>query len=352
MQAPVTLSNELARLDSLRRMLLLETPDEEVFDRLTRIAKNLFDVPIALVSLIDENRQWFKSCIGLPVRETPRSISFCGHAILTDELFVIPDARDDVRFADNPLVTDAPFIRFYAGYPLKNAEGFNVGTLCIISPEPRYLNDEALDLLRDMGSCVETAFQVRELSDTQRLLLEELDYVKHQALVSPLLRIWNKKGISDILNKELSALKRKSGEFAAIAIIVDQYKTISTTVGKLAADEFLSKIVRKIKQHIPTKGFSLGHYDEDKLVIIAPNTSLTSLTELASRMRDDVIKAPAESLVTHSDALKATLTIGMSFVDTRTYTGTFTGDELLSAADQAVYLAKQGGDGQQEVIVF
>lgn len=132
MQPPLLPADETKRLESLRRMQLLYTPDEGALDSVTRTAKLIFQTPIVLISLVDHNRQWFKSCLGLPLRETPRDISLCGHAILGDEIFVIEDTTQDERFADNPLVLGEPGIRFYAGRPLKNREGFNIGTLCLI----------------------------------------------------------------------------------------------------------------------------------------------------------------------------------------------------------------------------
>ncbi|WP_461605861.1 GAF domain-containing protein, partial [Aeromonas allosaccharophila] len=146
MQSPVVPDNEPLRLDALRRLAILDSPAEERFDRITRMARNMFDVPIALVSLVDENRQWFKSCCGLPVLETPRDISFCGHAILGEELFVVEDAAQDPRFSDNPLVTGEPHIRFYAGHPLEVGNGLKLGTLCIIDSKPRCFSprDQAL----------------------------------------------------------------------------------------------------------------------------------------------------------------------------------------------------------------
>ena len=128
--------NEADRLHALRTLNILDTLEEERFDRVTRIAKRMFNVSIAVVSLIDEDRQWFKSKQGLDVFETPRDISFCGHTINQDELFIIPDASKDERFFDNPLVIDAPKIRFYAGYPLKLRPGIKIGTLCLIDPKP------------------------------------------------------------------------------------------------------------------------------------------------------------------------------------------------------------------------
>ena len=118
-------------------MNVLDTSPEERFDRLTRVAKRMFDVPIALVSLVDADRQWFKSCVGLSAAETSRDISFCGHAILGEDTFVISDARADERFADNPLVVGEPKIQFYAGCPLRALDGWKLGTLCIIDRTPR-----------------------------------------------------------------------------------------------------------------------------------------------------------------------------------------------------------------------
>ncbi|MBV8604890.1 MAG: GAF domain-containing protein [Pelomonas sp.] len=148
-----TPSNESARLQALRELLILDTPPEQRFDRVVEFAREEFEVPIVLLSLIDGERQWFKARTGLDACETGRDISFCGHAILQPALFVVPDARLDPRFADNPLVTGPPHIRFYAGAPLEVAPGLRVGTLCLISPQPRAFDatDQAiLGVLRDL----------------------------------------------------------------------------------------------------------------------------------------------------------------------------------------------------------
>ncbi len=130
---------------------LLDTPADERFDRITRIARALFKVPIALISLVDENRQWFKSRQGLTVCETSRDISFCGHAILENKVLWVEDARHDPRFHDNPLVTGQLGLRFYAGYPIRTTDGNCVGTLCIIDTSPRPFSAEHLSLLSDLG---------------------------------------------------------------------------------------------------------------------------------------------------------------------------------------------------------
>jgi PAS domain S-box-containing protein len=162
--------DEHARLETLRTLAILDTPQEERFDRITRIAAELFHVPICTVTLVDANRQWFKSCIGLDNRETPRAFSFCAHAVLHDDTLVIADARADERFADNPLVTGDPHIRFYAGHPLTAPNGQKLGTLCLIGREPRTLTAAELALLRDLAKIAENELNSLELGAALRRL--------------------------------------------------------------------------------------------------------------------------------------------------------------------------------------
>lgn len=154
LRAPVD-PDEHERLAALRSLKLLDTEPEERFDRYTRIAAALFDVPVALVTLVDEDRQWFKSCVGTQECETSREVSFCAHALRCHDVMVVPDALADPRFADNPIVVGGPRIRFYAGAPLHIPGGHCIGTLCIIDHRPRQLTDHERTLLADLGHLVE-----------------------------------------------------------------------------------------------------------------------------------------------------------------------------------------------------
>ncbi len=162
--------DEPERLAALRALALLDTPPEDRFDRVTRLAVGLFDVPIALVSLVDSDRQWLKSCIGFPTKETERSISFCSHAVLQPDVLVVEDATADPRFADNPAVTGEPNVRFYAGAPL-HSNGHRVGTLCVIDRRSREFTTTDRGLLRDLAAIVEREFLSNELSRTTQELL-------------------------------------------------------------------------------------------------------------------------------------------------------------------------------------
>ena len=140
-------ADEDERLSALRALLLLDTPPEERFDRLARFVAEQLDVPIALLTLVDGQRQWFKARVGIDATETPRDISFCGHAIMKNDLFIVEDASRDPRFSDNPLVTGEPRIRFYAGAPLSAPGGHRIGTLCVIDTVPRTLGPVELSIL-------------------------------------------------------------------------------------------------------------------------------------------------------------------------------------------------------------
>lgn len=154
MQVPGIPRNEAERIQVLRDLLILDTDPEARFDAITTYCQSRFGAEIALVSLVDTDRQWFKSACGIDARETPRAISFCGHAILQDEVLIVKNALEDPRFSDNPLVIGPPHIRFYAGAPLKLSSGFNVGTLCIIDSKPMKLEPEEIEHFKILAHAV------------------------------------------------------------------------------------------------------------------------------------------------------------------------------------------------------
>jgi PAS domain S-box-containing protein len=158
---PATPTDEPARLAALRRYRVLDTPPEESFDRITRLASCTLGMPIALISLVDDARQWFKSRCGLDTTETPREFSFCTHAIRGDDIFMVGDAAADPRFAANPLVTGSPNIRFYAGAPLRSSDGPAIGTLCVIDTVPRRFDAKKREILRALADQVVHELEIR-----------------------------------------------------------------------------------------------------------------------------------------------------------------------------------------------
>ncbi len=199
--------NEKERLEKLNLYRILDTPPEDAFDRITRIVAETIGVPIALVSLVDEDRQWFKSKQGLDADEMPREVAFCAYTILGNELLEVEDATKDPRFADNPLVTAAPAIRFYAGAPLQTPDGLNLGTLCAVDFKPHKLSESHRQLLVDLARLVVDEMELRVALEKamgeiarevkQRAVMDEfLSMVTHE-LRTPLTSIRGSLGLLD-----------------------------------------------------------------------------------------------------------------------------------------------------------
>lgn len=168
--APTSL--EVARVAALNRYAILDTEPEQSFDDLVTLAAYVCRAPIAMLSLVDDHRQWFKSKVGVEIGETPRDISFCSRAIEQEDLFLVPDALEDPRFRDNPLVVNEPHIRFYAGAPLINEDGFALGTLCVVDRQPRELDESQKEALKSLRSL---ALAQIELRQNLRLLKDALN---------------------------------------------------------------------------------------------------------------------------------------------------------------------------------
>lgn len=215
-------AQERQRITVLHALNILDTPPEERFDRLTRLARRLFSVPIAVVSLIDSDRQWFKSHPGLDVCETSRDVSFCAHAILGNDTMVVDDALEDSRFQDNPLVTGPPGIRFYAGCPIGGADGTKFGTLCVIDTVPRQFSDEDRALLRDLAGMVE-----QELIAVQLATMDELTGLS------------NRRGFEALVQYAMSMCKRTRQPAVLIYVDLDWFKQINDRFGHAEGDRAL-----------------------------------------------------------------------------------------------------------------
>lgn len=267
MQVPPKTANESIRIETLRSLNILDTSPEERFDRLTRLARRLFDVPIALVSLVDADRQWFKSCVGLSATETSRDVSFCAHAIHGDEILMVPDTLADERFFDNPLVTNDPGIRFYAGCPLTVSNGSKLGTLCLIDVKPRDLDDEERALLRDLAHMAE-----REIAAVQLATLDELTMLS------------NRRGFEALAQHALNVCKRMDKPASLLFFDLNDFKQINDTYGHAEGDRALLMFA-DVLRHALRDTDVIGRLGGDEFVALLTDAGTEATAEIMQRMR-------------------------------------------------------------------
>lgn len=270
MRKPDIPKDEKSRLKTLVSLNILDTFHEERFDRLTRMACKLFDVPIAMVTLVDDKRQWFKSCVGLNVSETARDISFCGHAILSDEVLVVSDAEKDVRFADNPLVIGDPHIRFYAGCPIKSLSGSRLGTLCIIDGKSRVFSKQDLEFLKDLASMVE-----RELAFIELATIDELTGLS------------NRRGFMTNARYIINLCDRQQISCSLIFIDLNGFKNINDKFGHAEGDRALADFANLIKSSFRNSDI-LARLGGDEFVVLLTDTSKSSAEIAMSKFQKSI----------------------------------------------------------------
>jgi len=274
MMIPAIPDDEAARLQELRSFNVLDTPADPDFDDITELTRRVAGSEIGILSLVDENRQWFKSCMGasLAQTETPRSISFCGHTILQRDPLIILDTRADPRFADNPLVTGEPGIRFYAGFPLITADGYALGSLCAISRSPHQLTREQIDSLRRLASLT-----VHHLAHLRQSALlgrgvpsspgQRVQKSPSREELSSLEQLMSRDQLMQMI--ELGMAMQMDSPFALLRCRFRDYDRVNATLGGLIAEDFINEGARRVLAAVP-RGSSVARLAESELVVLLP----------------------------------------------------------------------------------
>lgn len=264
-------SNELERVAALYQCNILDTEPEQGFDDITQLAAYICQTPIALVSLVDKERQWFKSKVGLTATETPKKIAFCAHAILEDGIFIVPDTLKDERFADNPLVTGAPNIRFYAGIPIRTVEGYPLGTLCVIDQQPRELSEGQISAFKSL------AYQTTYLIETRRSLKE----IRHLSLSQK-----TKPAQKDFLKK----IAFWTGMIAAIVIGMGGVSYLNLRNLKVSNIEFVKKQNELAQIQKPLNQIRDLKNSVREYILLGNQQSLETYKFLAAEVEIDILK--------------------------------------------------------------
>jgi len=342
--------NEKERLKTLLAYNILDTLPEQAYDDFTQLAAVIFKTPIALITLVDAQRQWFKSKVGLDISETPREDAFCAHAIMAPgEVLVINDATKDERFSSSPLVIDNPNIRFYAGAPLVTPGGEALGTICVIDRVPREITSDELEALKTLSREIVNQLELRrsiakleEVALAQETYVEQLQQYQRdaekirselevQSITDALTGIFNRRGLEDRLKEEFAQSSRYKFDLSLLMIDVDLFKHYNDTFGHPAGDEILQTVAKILRLDMRTYDI-LARYGGEEFVIILPNTNLKGALVMGERFRRAVQLAAWS---------KRAITISVGVAE---LTSEITAPhDLVVQADRALYHAKQNG---------
>ena len=346
-------ANEAERIAALHSYDILDTAPEQAFDDLVEIAVAICAAPMGTVSLVDDERQWFKSRLGITTSETSRDITFCAHAILTPQnMLIVADALNDERFRDSPLVSEDPNIRFYAGVPLVASGGEAVGTFCVMDHQPRELSEYQITALQSLSRQAARLLELRRVSrDLNHQLREREWYEQQLQTYQRSLEIRNAKLTEQTHTDALTGLSNRrafvdaldsavrvaaDAEPLAIAVIdIDHFKSVNDVHGHVEGDRILQAVAEVLKTHGAARGRA-ARYGGEEFVLLFPETPLDQARLQCEDLRDAIANLPL--------AVPLTVSIGLA-----AYERGDSAETLFTRADEALYAAK--ADGRNRVAV-
>lgn len=311
------LSDEPARLAALARYDILDTAAEGPFDRITALVRTVLDVPMSAVSLVDADRQWFKSHPGIDASQTPREIAFCDHTIRERGPMIVSDASRDDRFRDNPLVRGAPCIASYAGVPLETPDGYNIGTLCAIDTRPRHFDAAQITILQSLAALVVEQLELRNIAERDSLT----GVLTRRAFIAS-------------IDRRIALYERHDRPAALVMLDIDHFKAINDTYGHPAGDKAI-KAVAELCSTIRRPADVIGRLGGEEFCLLLPETSENAALQAAHRF----CAALRELVVVNHPPIRLTASLGVAAITPDRATS----ELWLGAADSALYEAKRNG---------
>ena len=325
MDNALLLDDDDGRVAALRRLDVLDTAVEEPFEKIVTLVRTVLAVPVATVTLVDRDRQWFKARRGMEQSETPRAVSFCTHTIQQRDPLIIENALADPRFAESPLVVGPPYVRSYAGIPLRTPEGYNVGALCAMDTRPRRFSPADIAILSNFANIVCDELELR--------LIAQVDH-----LTGALTR----RGFVDQAQREMERTLRYGRASSLIMIDVDHFKRVNDTYGHSIGDQVLKQIASLAETTLrPCDLF--GRLGGEEFALLMPETSGAAALVVAERLRNTIAEHP---MTLHGGGtIHVTASFGVAELSTSFNTLT----AWLERADTMLYAAKSGGRNRTQL---
>lgn len=312
------------------------TPLEERFECITRLARRALNVPIAAITVVQGDRQWFKSVAGLQVTELPLSKSLCAEVLKEGKTAIVQDTLNDLYLMSNPLVCGKPNIRFYAGVPLRNSDSKIVGTFCAMDTKPRTPDPKFATILGDLRDMAQRELFSVELSNAQTALVSKLGQARRQAMFDPLTRLWNRRGGTDLLNSAMKDAIKYNHTLGVCLADIDNFKQINDQFGHQVGDQVLRRVAGGIVSSVRPQDIVCRYGGEEFLVIVhdVDEAGCVAIGErICAGMRDLPMKSGVESFA-------ATISVGVAL---RGKGGAISAEGLIALADKALYESKRSG---------
>lgn len=339
MQQPPVPLDESRRLAALHSLALLDSPAEERFDRITRLAVRLLRASAATIGLLDETREWIKSSIAFPHGQLARQVSFAAHAIGTGDLLVVEDTVKDARFYDNPIVIGDPRVRFYAGQPLHAHDGSLAGALNIYDAEPRALNLADRQALSDLAAMAEREINEPGLSRSQLEVVVAHDSSRDMVRIDPLTRLWNRSSMFDIVRREIGYARAERAGVALLLIDIDRMREINEEIGHATGDWLLSEVARVLRTSLrPTD--MIARFGGEEFAALLTGVDAANTVDAAERVRLAIGRD-----VWLSAGREVSVTVGAAI----THASAAEPESLVRAAQSALWTAKKRGGNSVSV---
>lgn len=353
MQEPPLPYDEQHRLESLNDLNVLHTASEKRYDRLSNLCSKVLDVPNVAVNLVAKDEVWTKSHVGSVKTECPRDVSFCAHTMLEPGVSVIPDARRDDRFRDNPLVDgDSPRI-FYMSHPLYASNGQPVGSLCVFDEDVRRPGSDRQETLAQFAESVERELQRGlEFSDAQSQLidamesfyLERLEKAQRRARTDPLTKLWNRRAIQEHLGEEINRANREESPLSVMMLDLDDFKSVNDRFGHSAGDAVLEEVAARMRWWTRDYDWA-ARYGGDEFLVVLPECDHSVARSVATRLYHNL-----RQTIPVNDDLSVTVTPSIGVAAKPSWHRS-EAEELVNRSDRALYRAKSNGESHLEVSV-